>query len=512
MDGYWAAYNSGLLLPSLFLLLFLNSVHCIYLFSSYSRKRNMVRKKDRFWKHAEDLNGRFKCKFCEREFAGGATRIKRHLAGVKGHDIDICTKVSKEDVTLSRVSEKSNEEYGTEIVLSVAVEGLLAKIDDIEFKFEVHYGGTFLWNPNLEYFGGKVEIVYDKDPDKLSYFEIEVELPEGVGGGVGDREDGDGQLESDGDSVVVEEPHDATTAIKKEFDWFNEGLVGEDFDDDIKTVNLECTCPLTFQNSQVTSTYVANMYLEDFSRNPNWEVSGVQHQVMQQISIDLSLSQVYRSRKAARGLIIGNEEQQYSLLRDYLEMIRMTGVGSKVILQIEMKYENVQPKFKRMYIRFVGQLLSTTTKDGNDNIFLVAMVVVEQENKYSWIWFLGQFADDIGRPEQLNLVFISDRQKSLILAMETLFPTVEHRYTVRGGPWFSLSQQTIHTPAEIWDTKASSSQPTRPPATRGTAFKGRNNVARTQKCNTRGEKGSYGRKGSHRGKGSHCSKGRIGQP
>ena len=39
-------------------------------------------------------------------------------------------------------------------------------------KFEVHYGGNFLWNHSLEYFGGKVEIVY-RDPNRLSYFEIE---------------------------------------------------------------------------------------------------------------------------------------------------------------------------------------------------------------------------------------------------------------------------------------------------------------------------------------------------
>ena len=38
-------------------------------------------------------------------------------------------------------------------------------------KLEVHYGGAFLWNPSLEYFGGKVEIVY-RDPNLLSYFEI----------------------------------------------------------------------------------------------------------------------------------------------------------------------------------------------------------------------------------------------------------------------------------------------------------------------------------------------------
>ena len=62
---------------------------------------------------------------------------------------------------------------------------------------------------------------------------------------------------------------------------------------------------------------------------------------------------------------------------------------------------------------FGGQLLSATAKDGNDNIFPVAMAVVEQENKDSWTWFLEQFADDIGRSEKLNLVFISDRQKVL---------------------------------------------------------------------------------------------------
>ena len=120
-------------------------------------------------------------------------------------------------------------------------------------------------------------------------------------------------------------------------------------------------------------------------------------------------------------------------------MIRRTDVGSKVILQTKMENEDAEPKFKRIYIRynaqkvdflggcrpfvgldgchlkgrFGGQLLSTTAKDGNDNIFLVAMTVVEQENKDSWIWFLEQFVDDIGRLEELNLVFISDRQEVL---------------------------------------------------------------------------------------------------
>lgn len=47
---------------------------------------------------------------------------------------------------------------------------LLLQVDD-EVKLEVHYGGAFLWNPSLEYFGGKVEIVY-RNLDLPSYFEI----------------------------------------------------------------------------------------------------------------------------------------------------------------------------------------------------------------------------------------------------------------------------------------------------------------------------------------------------
>ncbi|XP_075645411.1 uncharacterized protein LOC142616439 [Castanea sativa] len=203
---------------------------------------------------------------------------------------------------------------------------------------------------------------------------------------------------------------------------------------EIKTLNPKCTYLLSFQNRQVTLAYMANRYLEDFSKNPNWEVSGVKNHVMQQISIDLSFSQVYRSRKATRGLITGNEESQYGLLRDYAKMIRRTDVGSKVILQTEMEDENPQPKFKKMYIRynaqklgflggcrsfvgldgchlkgrFGGQLLSTTAKDGNDNIFPMAMAM---------------FANDIGRIGDLNL--------GLIPTIETLFPTIEHRYCVK---------------------------------------------------------------------------------
>ncbi|KAL4599900.1 hypothetical protein ACB092_11G160000 [Castanea dentata] len=50
----------------------------------------MVRKKDPFWEYAKDLkNGRILCKFCQKEFSGGISRIKSHLSGIRGRDVEI---------------------------------------------------------------------------------------------------------------------------------------------------------------------------------------------------------------------------------------------------------------------------------------------------------------------------------------------------------------------------------------------------------------------------------------
>ena len=125
--------------------------------------------------------------------------------------------------------------------------------------------------------------------------------------------------------------------------------------------------------------------------------------------MDLSINQVYRGKRKVREFILGDERLQYGKLRNYVEMIRVIDVESKVILQTEITKPNTQPKFKRMYVRynaqkvgflrgckplvgldgchlkgkFGGHILSATVRDGNDNIFPVVLGVVEQENKDS---------------------------------------------------------------------------------------------------------------------------------
>ena len=113
--------------------------------------------------------------------------------------------------------------------------------------------------------------------------------------------------------------------------------------------------------------------------------------------MDLSINQVYKAKRKAREFILGDERLQYRKFRDYAEMIKVTDVRSKVILQTEITEPSTQLKFKRMYVRYNAQkvgflggcrpfvgldgcylkgkfgrhILSATARDGNDNFSLL---------------------------------------------------------------------------------------------------------------------------------------------
>ena len=67
---------------------------------------------------------------------------------------------------------------------------------------------------------------------------------------------------------------------------------------------------------------------------------------------DLSINQVYKVKRKAREFILSDERLQYGKFRNYAEMIRVTDIRSKVILQTEITEPNTQPNFKRMYVRY----------------------------------------------------------------------------------------------------------------------------------------------------------------
>ena len=44
---------------------------------------------------------------------------------------------------------------------------------NVQFRFEIHHGGQFVWNLDLVYLGGGISFIDKVDLDRLSLFEIQ---------------------------------------------------------------------------------------------------------------------------------------------------------------------------------------------------------------------------------------------------------------------------------------------------------------------------------------------------
>ena len=52
-----------------------------------------------------------------------------------------------------------------------------------------------------------------------------------------------------------------------------------------------------------------------------------------------------------------------------------------------------------------GRVLAVVGRDGNENMFPIAMAVVEAKNMDSWTWFLKSLIDDIGDGGDMGWIF-----------------------------------------------------------------------------------------------------------
>ncbi|KAL5541808.1 hypothetical protein UlMin_009518 [Ulmus minor] len=75
-----------------------------------------------------------------------------------------------------------------------------------------------------------------------------------------------------------------------------------------------------------------------------------------------------------------------------------------------------------------GILLAAIGMDANLQFFPLAYAIVEVECNNSWAWFIGLLIDALGRDlEDKPWCIISDRQKGLVQAVQSLLPNGSHR-------------------------------------------------------------------------------------
>ena len=179
------------------------------------------------------------------------------------------------------------------------------------------------------------------------------------------------------------------------------------------------------------------MFVRDIANDPSLKIEVLKKAVKKKYNVNVGDQQLYRAKSKAKTMIQGEHKQQYWRLRDYCAtlMLKNPGLVAIVVTERFPIYQN--PIFKRMFVMFSaqkdgfisactpvigldachlkcalgGQLMAAVGRDANNQMYPLAMALVESECKDSWGWFLEILTNHIGKPNERGWIFISDRQK-----------------------------------------------------------------------------------------------------
>ncbi|CAK8568593.1 unnamed protein product [Lathyrus sativus] len=162
----------------------------------------------------------------------------------------------------------------------------------------------------------------------------------------------------------------------------------------------------------------------------------------------------FKAKRLARQIVEGDSSKKFSLLWSYGVDLRRASAGNTFKVNIHCRAPGLQPRFKSFYICFDGTkkalikecrpfigldgchlkhkyggiFLIDVGSDPNDQYFLIAFEVVENEAKDSWSQFIKLLIEHIG---ESKWCFIFYQQKGLVLVFEEEYPGFEHRLCLR---------------------------------------------------------------------------------
>ncbi|KAI3458545.1 hypothetical protein Pfo_015208 [Paulownia fortunei] len=212
----------------------------------------------------------------------------------------------------------------------------------------------------------------------------------------------------------------------------------------IKSLREHSIYPRRYKLKSATSIWLANKYLNKLIDDPQWKPKAMKKAVRREQNIFVSINQIYRAKWKALEAIEGDHRKDFYKVRGYCGMVKKMNPGSvATITRLFLQYSAQIKGFLagcrpvigldacHLKGSYSGQLMHAIGRDGNNQMFPLAMAVVEAENKDSWTWFLSLLNDIIGRPEEMGWIYILDKQKGLTETFKSIMHDVEHRFYIR---------------------------------------------------------------------------------
>jgi hypothetical protein len=223
----------------------------------------------------------------------------------------------------------------------------------------------------------------------------------------------------------------------------------------VKTLNdtHKCAGVQHLGHKQASAKWIQTRVIDKLRDTPSYGANEIAVDLRRVEGVTVSYSKAWRAKEEVASKIRGSYEEGYKRLREYCHKIREYMPGSHAI--VEVTTEN---RFRRIFIAFapclsgfqfcrpligldgthlkskyLGVLLCATAVDAEGSLYPLAFGVVNNENDANWLWFLDQlrFALLPFKEDPRTITFLSDRQKGLVEAVNTIFPASFHGFCMR---------------------------------------------------------------------------------
>ncbi|XP_048624209.1 uncharacterized protein LOC106406498 [Brassica napus] len=198
-----------------------------------------------------------------------------------------------------------------------------------------------------------------------------------------------------------------------------------------------------------TTQIVASVLAQDYPGTFDTPVPKVLIDLVhRRVGVHVSYTSAWRGKREAANEVRGSPEESFTLLYCYMHMLEQTNIGTRTRVVVDeaqkFKYlffalgasiEGFSAMRKVLIVDgthlknvYGGVLLVATAQDPDHHHYPIVFGVADGENDESWIWFMEQLKSVIS--DVTGLVFLSDRNKSLIKSVRLVFPEAGHGYCI----------------------------------------------------------------------------------
>nr|XP_025670182.1 uncharacterized protein LOC112769958 [Arachis hypogaea] len=220
---------------------------------------------------------------------------------------------------------------------------------------------------------------------------------------------------------------------------------------EIKTFHNKHTCGRDYGSNLADRKWVTDKLEKRLATQPKLTPREATEHMKQDYNVQVHPKMIQRALKAAREIVVGNDQAQYGKLWDYLQELHRSNPGSTADMCVDPIPQSL-PLFDKIYIcldacrngfvkgcrpligldgcflkgYYGGQLLTAMSLDANNHVFVIAYAVIRAENTENWMWFLTRLQDDLGDHQVRGWNLMSNQQKDTARKNKKKMPKRPH--------------------------------------------------------------------------------------